>query len=112
MRVEKAPVATSRGRAASSPCSPPEEFKMTSFASGRSLLGGTASVLLILAAGPSVAQSLANKPCETKGAQEERIVDIEGQAFRVTYACIGHPPKLHWLSAHKTPVNGRDTLRR
>jgi hypothetical protein len=87
---------------------------MTSIASGRSLLGGAAGVLLLLAASSSsgAAQSLADKPCETRGAQEERIVDIQGEAFRVTYTCIGHPPKLHWLAGHRTPVNGNDTLRR
>jgi hypothetical protein len=87
---------------------------MTSIASGLARRGGAACVLLLVVANPSpsAAQSLADQPCETKGAQETRVVEIQGEAFRVTYTCIGHPPKLHWLASHMTPVDGPDKLRR
>jgi hypothetical protein len=70
-------------------------------------------VLLLAAASPSpiAAQSLADKPCETRGAQEERIVEIQGEAYRVTYTCIGHPPELHWLAGRFKRLEGEDTLR-
>jgi hypothetical protein len=106
--------ATLHAHAGGLPRSHLEKYEMKSIVPGLRLLGGTACMLLLVAASPSpgAAQSLAGQPCDTKGAQEERIVEIEGEAFRVTYTCIGHPPKLHWLSGRKKPVEGEDTLRR